>query len=52
MELVVPFNTKAMISIIAEEQKSLKFKGVNFEEYQNENKIEIGNSDVVLTCPF
>jgi alpha-L-rhamnosidase len=48
MELVVPFNTKARVTINEEEIKSLKINGVQLLRYQNENKIEIGNSDVVL----
>lgn len=48
MVLQVPFNTKAKVAISEEERISLKINGVQLLKYQNENKIEIGNSGVVL----
>jgi alpha-L-rhamnosidase len=49
MNLIVPFNTKARITIDEEEMNSLQINGMNFEEFQKKNNTEIrNNSELVL----
>lgn len=49
MNLAVPFNTKARITISDEELKSLKINGMNWEDYSKANKTKMeNNSELVL----
>ena len=48
MNLTVPFNTKARITINEKQLESLKINGVSFTNFQKDNKTEIRNSEVVL----
>jgi alpha-L-rhamnosidase len=48
MQLNVPFNTKARIKISEEEQLTLKINGMNWDQFQVENKPEVWNKSMVV----